>query len=77
MARKPIAAGEQLTCDYDLLDWDCDGDGNEVPIESCECGAESCRGFIHGFKHIHPELQKVMIAYASKSVQQYFAQSTV
>jgi len=49
MCIKDIAVGDEITCDYALLDWDCDGH----VIEACGCGSSSCRGSMRGFRHLH------------------------
>lgn len=43
-AAKDIAAGDEITCNYLLFDWDCDGHSFD-----CLCGASGCFGHIGGF----------------------------
>eukprot|EP01036_Dinobryon_divergens_P024576 gene24576-33040_t len=47
-ARKPITAGDELTCDYETLEDVNAGVPKEVFSTSmtCNCGAENCRGII-------------------------------
>jgi len=42
IALRPIAAGEELTCDYGVFDTSPDGEGFK-----CECGAKNCRGWVY------------------------------
>lgn len=42
IALRPIAPGEELTCDYAVFDTTPDGDGFK-----CECGAKNCRGWLY------------------------------
>lgn len=48
VASKDIEVGEELTCDYNLFDYDCRDKG----IVECHCGAANCRKTISGFKFI-------------------------
>jgi hypothetical protein len=41
IALRPIAIGDELTCDYAVFDTQPDGDGF-----MCECGSPNCRGFM-------------------------------
>ena len=43
---RPIAKGEELTCDYNVFDYECDGHA----IDPCGCNAKECRGAVKGFK---------------------------
>ena len=43
-AIRPIAAGEELTWDYETAEWDI-----SVPFR-CGCGSPNCRGTLRGFK---------------------------
>jgi hypothetical protein len=63
-AARDIEVGEEITCDYDLFEWDSRDKG----IEKCGCGAAKCRGKALGFKFLDPELQKVMIKSAYEEV---------
>lgn len=46
-ALKNINIGDELTCDYDLCEYECDGH----QIENCQCGSNQCRKLIKGFKY--------------------------
>lgn len=45
---RDIAKDEEITCDYELFEWDCKDKG----IDACACGTKKCRGRVWGFKHI-------------------------
>ena len=47
-----IAAGDPITCDYTLFDWDCDGHRF-----SCSCGAPECYGLVAGFEGLPRHVQ--------------------
>jgi hypothetical protein len=53
--------GEEITCDYDLFEWDARDKG----ISKCECGAPNCRGAALGFKFLPFDLQCEMIGNAT------------
>ena len=46
IALRDIDAGTEVTCDYALFDYDCNGHG----IENCACGSNKCRGKMLGFQ---------------------------
>jgi hypothetical protein len=46
IALRDIAAGEEVTCDYALFDYQCNGH----QIEVCACGSQKCRGQMLGFQ---------------------------
>lgn len=50
LSRRAIAAGEELTFDYETTDFDPGG-------FECRCGAEDCRGLIDGSAWKSPEFQ--------------------
>jgi hypothetical protein len=52
VARRPVAAGEELTSDYATLTAD------PAWALSCRCGAEECRGWVTGVDHLRPELRR-------------------
>jgi uncharacterized protein len=60
MAIREIAAGEELTYDYNLYDGD---DDDEAP---CNCGAKNCRGTMYGEEEIERRA-KVQAAVATAS----------
>eukprot|EP00854_Cymbomonas_tetramitiformis_P015467 gene15467-18312_t len=47
-ASKGIAAGDELTCNYNLFEYDC----GAKTIKSCNCGAKSCMQTVAGFKYL-------------------------
>ena len=48
IAERNIYAGDEVTCDYALFDYECDGHG----IPQCGCKSENCRGKMMGFKNL-------------------------
>ena len=46
IALRDIDVGDEVTCDYALFDYYCDGH----PIEVCACGSTKCRGKMMGFQ---------------------------
>jgi SET domain-containing protein len=55
---RDVAAGEELTIDYAMID-DFDGE------MTCRCGASSCRGVVSGKDWQRPELQQRYAGYFS------------
>jgi hypothetical protein len=55
VATRAIAAGEQITCNYLLFDWECDGH-----VFTCDCGAPGCYGEIRGFAHLDESQQRAL-----------------
>lgn len=47
-AVKEIKAGDEITANYLLFDWDCDGHSFD-----CLCGSPDCFKHIHGFKDLN------------------------
>ena len=46
IAIRDIATGDEITCDYALFDYECNGH----EIEACACGSLNCRGKMLGFR---------------------------
>ncbi|MFM8803665.1 MAG: cyanophycin synthetase, partial [Planctomycetia bacterium] len=51
-ALRPIAAGEEITLDYNTFEYELDQGGGQ-----CTCGAAGCRGRVPGFKHLAAEVK--------------------
>ena len=47
IATRDLHPGDEITCDYTLFDWDCDGHQFE-----CTCGSHNCYGFVGGFSSL-------------------------
>jgi len=56
IAERDIQAGEEITCDYALFDYDCSGH----EILQCGCQSSNCRGKMMGFQALTLE-EKVRI----------------
>lgn len=50
VALRKIAKGEEITVDYDTLEYDWS--------MKCGCSSKNCRGAVRGFKYLSPELKK-------------------
>lgn len=55
VARRPIAAGEELRFDYNTTEWEL-----AEPF-GCNCGAAGCVGVAMGFAHLSPARQLIML----------------
>jgi hypothetical protein len=66
VATRNIRAGEQISCDYDLFEWDAKDKG----IDQCGCAASICRGPVHGFGALCREVQEARlgVAYATNVI---------
>lgn len=53
IAFRDINVGDEITCDYALFDYECNGH----EISKCECGEENCRGSMNGFVNLPLETQ--------------------
>ena len=53
VATRDLAPGDEITCDYTLFDWDCDGHQFQ-----CTCGSAHCYGYIAGFGALPPSTQE-------------------
>lgn len=53
IARKDIKSGEEVTIDYSSFEYETVAEG-----ESCNCGQESCRGKISGFKNLPTDIKE-------------------
>jgi len=63
VALRNIAAGEELTCDYAMID-------DEPGEMQCRCGSPSCRRIVTGADWRKPEIQKKYDGYFSWFIQQ-------
>lgn len=63
VTRRPVAAGEELTADYALFEFDA---GWQMP---CLCGLPCCRGIISGADWQRPELQERYAGFFSPFVE--------
>jgi hypothetical protein len=51
-ALRKIAAGEEISFDYNTFEYELDHGGSR-----CTCGAATCRGLVPGFKHVAAEVK--------------------
>jgi hypothetical protein len=65
-AWRPIAAGEEITIDYRLNEFD----GDTWP---CRCGASSCTGTVVGsFFAMSRQRQRLLLAHAPRFIQREY-----
>lgn len=70
VARSPIAAGDELTFDYETVD--------TMPGNfQCNCGKRLCRGKIDGTAIRKPEFQKLHQGFLSTYIEELIAESTL
>ncbi len=62
VARRPIAAGDELCFDYHTTEWDM----NEPFI--CRCAGAQCVGLVRGFAHLPPARQQVLLGNAAPHI---------
>jgi SET domain-containing protein len=62
VAMRDVAAGEELTLDYAMIDDDAE------PM-ACRCGAAACRGVVSGQDWRRPELQRKYAGYFAWHLQ--------
>jgi hypothetical protein len=67
VARRPIAAGDELRFDYNTTEWEL-----AEPF-GCNCGSASCAGVVLGFAHLSPERQQVLFADAASHIRVLYA----
>lgn len=67
VARRPIAAGNELRFDYNTTEWEL--------AESfvCNCGAPWCVGVAMGFAHLSPTRQRVLLRDAAPHIRALYA----
>lgn len=68
VACKDIHAGDQITCDYNLFEYDC----RDKNIAECHCGSLNCRKEINGFKWLLPDEQIKLLPQVCSNVLEKF-----
>lgn len=68
IAYKDILEGDEITCDYSLFDYECDGH----EIEKCECCSEKCRGSMRGFKNLDLKTQIELLDLVDEEIFELF-----
>ena len=69
VSRRDIDPGEEITGDYAL--WESD---DAYLVESCTCGAETCRGVVRGTDWQRPELQRRYAGHFLPYIERRFRQ---
>ncbi len=67
-ARRPLAAGEELSFNYLSSEWDM-----AAPFR-CECGATNCVGEVRGLRHLEPAAQELFASLASPYLRRCLAE---
>ncbi|KAH9120439.1 hypothetical protein LEN26_011100 [Aphanomyces euteiches] len=62
VAIKSIAKGQDITFDYNTTEWDMD------EKFQCRCGDASCRGHVHGAKHLNDAQVLELLPHFSSSI---------
>jgi hypothetical protein len=57
VALKDVHPGDEITCDYNLFEYDCEG----KVIEKCLCGFPNCVGRVAGFRYLSIDEQRKRI----------------
>jgi uncharacterized membrane protein YeiB len=63
VARRPIAAGDELCFDYHTTEWEL----HEPFI--CRCAGPQCVGLVRGFAHLPPARQQLLLGHAAPHIQ--------
>lgn len=71
IAFRDIEIGDEITCDYALFDYECNGH----EIEKCECSHLNCRGNMKGFKNLNLEHQLLLLNYVDQDIFDKFVSS--
>jgi SET domain-containing protein len=68
IALKDIEVGDEITCDYALFDYTCNGH----EIDPCLCGAANCRGSMKGFGAMTLQQQVEVLHLCDETIIQQF-----
>lgn len=66
-----LAPGDEITCDYALFDWDCDGHAF-----TCACGAAQCYGEFAGLQSLPRQIQERLAPRLSYEAARMWALAT-
>lgn len=68
VASKDIEVGDQITCDYNLFDYDC----SDKNIQNCLCGSSNCRKEVKGFRWLPLDEQIRLLPTIDQSIVEQF-----
>lgn len=68
IAFRNIKIGDEITCDYALFDYKCNG--HEIPV--CLCGERNCRGSMTGFYNLDINTQLSLLGYVDNVIFENF-----
>jgi hypothetical protein len=64
VALRDIHPGDEITCDYNLFEYDCEG----KIIEKCLCNSANCVGRVAGFRYLSRDEQRARIQNVDREV---------
>lgn len=70
MCRVDMKPGDEITCDYNVFEYDCKG----KEIFKCECRTKACIGEIRGFKFLTLADKKARISMIDDCVLQWYCE---
>uniref|UniRef100_A0A7S2M487 Histone-lysine N-methyltransferase n=1 Tax=Skeletonema marinoi TaxID=267567 RepID=A0A7S2M487_9STRA len=70
IALRDINVGDEVTCDYALFDYQCNGH----EIEVCACGSTKCRGKILGFQGLPLQTKVELLCMVEEEIKDKFLQ---
>jgi hypothetical protein len=70
IALRDISVGEEVTCDYALFDYHCNGH----EIEECACGSPKCRGRMLGFQGLSLQAKVEILHLVEEEIKDKFLQ---
>eukprot|EP00986_Skeletonema_menzelii_P017074 scaffold17363_cov145-Skeletonema_menzelii.AAC.10 len=70
IALRDIDVGDEVTCDYALFDYYCDGH----KIEACACGSTVCRGKMLGFQGLPLQTKVELLDMVEEEIKDKFLQ---
>lgn len=68
IAFRDINIGDEISCDYALFDYECDGH----KISKCECGQLECRGNMEGFINLPIQTQLNLLPFVDNNIYEKF-----
>lgn len=68
VAFRDISVGDEITCDYALFDYECNG--HEISV--CMCGESNCRGSMKGFVNLPRQIQLDLLPYVDDVIYENF-----
>lgn len=70
VAYRDISIGDEITCDYALFDYECNG--HEISL--CMCGESNCRESMNGFMNLKRQLQLELLSHVDDIIFNNFVE---